>query len=283
MISTVIYSQNNLDYDYYEIDFEDSIDFLRIEIDTLLDTNNIWQIARPDKSVFNNAYSGSMAILTDSVGSYPVNDTSSFTIVHTQLIYETCLYGYYQTNTDSILDYGKIEISIDKGENWLDLLKEPSIVNDPWSVLPILTGNSDGWKSFNIGIDLWDLFGGNYHDTLLIKFTFISDSIPSNKDGLMFDFFTISEVWEGISDNHFRFESVAYPNPTKSLLTINFNNEMKEPHKLEIYRQDGAIVFNHIFHDDNIIIDISQYESGVYIYKLTKLNTGRISLGKIIR
>ena len=44
--------------------------------------NNIWQIGKPQKSVFNAAHSAPNALLTDTVNHYPVNDTSSVTMLH---------------------------------------------------------------------------------------------------------------------------------------------------------------------------------------------------------
>ena len=49
-------------------------------IDTVNYPNNVWQIGKPQKTVFDSAYSYPNAIVTDTLNPYPVNDTSVFMI-----------------------------------------------------------------------------------------------------------------------------------------------------------------------------------------------------------
>lgn len=51
-------------------------------IDIAQNPDNIWQIGSPHKQVFNLGYSSDNAIVTDTLNSYPMNDTSSFIRYH---------------------------------------------------------------------------------------------------------------------------------------------------------------------------------------------------------
>jgi len=42
-------------------------------------SNNIWQIGRPNKTQFTNAISQPNALVTDTILTYPTNNASSFT------------------------------------------------------------------------------------------------------------------------------------------------------------------------------------------------------------
>jgi len=54
VLSISAYSQEYWDYD---INFEDTNQFFRLNIDTISNPNNIWQIGEPQKTVFTSAYS----------------------------------------------------------------------------------------------------------------------------------------------------------------------------------------------------------------------------------
>src|SRR5690348_2572222 len=87
---------------YYDtIGFEGGIHNLRIDTSQ---ANNLWQVGKPSKIVFNSAYSIPSAIVTDTINPYPPNNISSFTIceplIHYNLYHLSFTHKY---NTD----YGK--------------------------------------------------------------------------------------------------------------------------------------------------------------------------------
>jgi len=62
---------------------------------------------------------------------------------------------------------------------------------------PVLTGNSNGWKFFKIDFSRYaDYLEVDGDDTLLYRFSFISDSIPDSLDGLAFDYLTFVDYAE---------------------------------------------------------------------------------------
>src|SRR5690349_9118432 len=69
--------------------------------------NNIWQIGKPQKTAFDSAYSPLNVLVTDTINTYPINDTSIFTIVFPGYILTPSwwalsrAYFYYRLDIDS--------------------------------------------------------------------------------------------------------------------------------------------------------------------------------------
>jgi len=179
-------------------DLNDSADREYFFIDTT-QSNNIWQYAKVNKPGF--AQLNSVALTTDSVANYPVNDTSSFMF---KIIFSTnnsanqfnslgiTLHHKYQT--DSLHDGLRIEYLDMYNQKWL---------NATWG-FNFLIANRD--SSYNWGDKyIQDPLSGNqatFHysrlaygmpgvkgpvDSVLLRFTFVSDSIQNNKAGWLID------------------------------------------------------------------------------------------------
>ena len=78
-ISFQLSAQN---YDNYLITFEGQWDTMRVDIDSLSNENNSWQIGPPQKDWLSEARSSPNVIITDTLVSYPPNDSSIFYIIH---------------------------------------------------------------------------------------------------------------------------------------------------------------------------------------------------------
>lgn len=188
------------------LDFEDlQLNSERVHIDTI--GGNSWSIGAPNKAVFSSAYSSSNVIVTDTLNPYPINDTSSFIITH--LASGGWDYGYpgitiegwYNVDSDTLTDYGYLEFSHDLGLTWysLDSVNNHGCCAGAGELIPTLTGRSDGWEKFRYCICQPDTV--SYEDTIYYRFTFISDNIHTNKDGLMFDSFIFEDWVENIEEN----------------------------------------------------------------------------------
>lgn len=68
-----------------------------------------------------------------------------FTWPHTVI-----LSGQYFVNSDTLTDFGIIEMSPDNGNTWIDLINDTiNAYAIQWNVTkPTLTGNSNGWLNF---------------------------------------------------------------------------------------------------------------------------------------
>ncbi len=226
----------NAQFNYDSVSFETPTS--KIIIDTV--NNSIWQIGIPGKSFFDAAHSGLKAIVTDSVNSYPINDTSSFIYVIRNPYTETCFTSmefWHKYDMDTLTDIGIIEASYDGGNSWV-LVSDTSEVTPSGSFFwwssdyhalngnntshPLTTtGKSDGWILSQFNWIWWIPVNSDTIiyplDSLMIKFTFISDSVETGREGWMIDdILTASAWWEncsGIEDHSAERKIFIYPNP----------------------------------------------------------------------
>ena len=293
LLSITGYSQA---YWAYNIDFEDASQLFRLEIDTVSNPNNIWQIGEPQKTIFTSAYSVPNAIVTDTINPYPVNDTSTFVITHVsaylggfQMPHTVILSGKYQINSDTINDFGTIEFSPDNGNTWVDLLTDTFYQNEGcyewWSEKPVLSGNSNSWTDFYVWVagfgPIFDIQPG---DTVQYRFTFVSDDVQTDKDGLMFDDLHFEDWSEGISTIKAQFNSKIYPNPTSGNVEIQFDNETNETFEFTLFDSYGRSALTKRTTNRNLIeLDLGNCNSGIYLYKLLNRSDKTVSFGKIMK
>lgn len=260
-------------------------------MDTTFGTN-IWQIGRPQKTTFNNAQSGVGVIITDTITPYPVNNHSVFTItkpVDWGLIYGLEMFqGAYYVQTDTLKDYGIMEFSPDNGNTWINMLDDTAYsANFIWQFnsKPVLTGDSRRWRMLDVLLaDMGSVFNLQFGDTVAFRYTFISDSIYDNKDGLMYDELCFFSFVEGISEVHFKpIKSKIYPNPTSDRFTIEFENPSSEFFHLAIYDIQSCLMFmEDKISEGKIVLDAKLFKPGLYIYKLTNPKAQKRTWGKII-
>lgn len=240
------------------------------------DTVNMWQIGRPEKSVFTAAYSGSRVIATDTVNNYRPNDTSYFIIAHrvgsaTTSWHWTAIHGYYNVHTDVSTDFGTIEFSPDNGHTWIDLINDTSGFTY-WYPLgstskPVLWGHSSGWQNFDCRLDFSVTpYTLNWDDTVKYRLSFITDNTDTPNEGLMFDDIGIFDTAEDVpivsSTNHI---ISLYPNPATN--NIRIQSPSNTSHKtLRILNYTGSLV-KEIAHYTGTEIDVSLLPSGMYVLK----------------
>ncbi|OYT12804.1 MAG: hypothetical protein B6I19_08455 [Bacteroidetes bacterium 4572_114] len=220
LISVQTYSQWN----WPIITFDDSTYLNYIIIDTISNTNNIWQVGAPDKINFTQAYSQPNAMVTDTNQPYPANDTSIFYIryVTPENIWgsgwvQTALVFRYKIDTDEDFDFGKIEFSPDNGQLWIDYSND-TIYNNCYYLTsdPVFTGTSVSWSQFGVYNEPYS-FNINDGDTVWYRFTFISDGIQNQNDGWMIDDIYLEDIYEGVEESINRTISLnIYPNPVKN-------------------------------------------------------------------
>lgn len=270
LFSVASFSQSS---SFYTLDFEDTAALHHLRIDTVSNLNNIWQVGAPQKPIFTNAYSNPNVIVTDTINPYPINDTSSFTIVNVAgdgftYPHTASLIGEYSVNSDTLTDFGTIEFSPDNGTSWYDIINDTFITNhinlqQHWISL---TGNSNGWQQFFVNLaPLGPLFNIQLGDTVLWRFTFISDSIQTNKDGLMFDNLYFEDYVEGIPEiQNDNLISIS-PNPTSNELRI-YKSNVSDSQKVQVLNYRGQVLYdNSNFIGDRI--DIRQLPNGIYLLK----------------
>jgi len=289
--SGYIYSQTNCDN--YCLTFDDTLCSNHLFIDTANAPLNIWQIGRPQKSSLDTSIFNSNVIITDTTNPYPTNNYSVFVIRNQATagdIYGCKMFqGGYHVGTDSLKDFGKIEFSPDNGSTWIDIIND-TVYNSSiiwYSDKPVLTGYSgNSYKGFDVVLaDNGSVFNIQLGDTLLYRFTFISDSIFDNLSGLLFDNICFHDFVEGISETHFRpIKSKIYPNPSTGIFIIEFENPNTEVFQLAVYDiHSKPILTKENITDNKTTIDTQQFKPGIYVYKLTNLKSKKRCWGKFIK
>jgi hypothetical protein len=70
-------------------------------------------------------------------------------------------------------------------------------------------------------------------------------------------------------------EFTVYPNPTSDLIFISYKLEKKQDINFEIYNEAGIRVYNKNINktkSDNIVVDVSNFNKGIYFVKLRTKN-----------
>ena len=252
-----------------------------------IDSISTWQIGKPNKKLFNTAHSVPNVIVTDTVNPYSVSDTSRFLIKYISYPqsdfghrYTHQINGEFWVQSDTLNDYGTLEYSPNNGKVWINLLTD-TIYNGYYSFYsdtPAFSGNSFGWKSFSIELEDVDRsFSVKNGDTVLYRFSFISDNKLDSLDGLMFDNIEVHDIGQSVNENERSIDSKAYPNPCKDELVLEFENESHSPSELYIYNQLGhEVLYKSGLTANKLKLNTKEYPRGIY-YGYLRSKEGVIS------
>ena len=271
----------------HHINFDDSVNLFRIYIDSTL-PDNIWQIGQPDKTIFTSAHSFPNAIVTGLHNPYPADNTSIFYLGTPgdfgNKFHAAMLYFYYKMDSDTINDFGKIEISTDHGNTWANIFSNnnffqimdssDNVVNSSGNGdTVVFTGTTKGW--YNI----WSYFGlPNYgFDSIIYRFTFHSDNVIENRDGWMIDDISFIDYWEKIGDKNTSYSF--YPNPAQDMINIRSKNQITY---FEIRNVMCNLVYNDNKTEKHFSINIMGLKPGMYMYRM-KFENGQTATGKFLK
>lgn len=250
-------------YRFFDLNNRDTVDTYFYFDST--QTNNIWQLGEPSKTIFDSAYSTPLAILTDTLNPYPNGNISSFEFV-VKTDDWTYISFWHKFNSDSLMDGGIIEASYDNGASWTNAVNIPlfnltnfysssSIISSN-SNKPGFTGNFD-WKKSTISYP-------SSFSYIRFRFTFTTDSINNNKEGWMIDNFEFQCVGTGIDEIGTNSHIRIFPNPTSNFISIQTENNIKFK-SAEIKDVLGKIILT----TNNSTIDLSKHEAGIYFVEVT--------------
>jgi len=256
------------------------------------DSNSIWQIGKPNKSIFTNANTVPNVIVTDTINPYPINDTSSF-----QFGLSTDFFNFsgvlaiqwmQKLDIKDGEDIGVVEYSIDTGSTWVNTYNNPYIYNyygyngnlniDTINNEVGFTGVDSNWR------DVWLCFEGNYFstitDTLIVRYTFKSDSIFDNRDGWMIDNLYIHPTWfHTVSELEQDEYALLFPNPSqKGIINIQIqkSKDYQVIESILVFDNRGVLVKSYGLSPTKFQIDLSDLKSGNYIIKI-KTNKRSVS------
>lgn len=261
----------------------------RFYVDTTSTPNSKWQVGQPAKTVFNAAYSTPNVLVTDTLNALGANDTSIIYIKHFRVwqpFHVFRLHFWFQTDGDST-DRGILEVSPDSGQTWINILTEDTTYHFGWmSAKPTLTGSTGGWQSLDLDMIEW---GSAYpgsggvsfpiyitSDTVLFRFTYITDSNIIARDGWMIDNLSFEDYSEGIAENDNDNAISVYPNPAGDYLLIGKPTDSNKKN-IQVYNFTGQLLF-----EENgfagTSIDTKSLHNGVYLlnYSDSKIRSSRV-------
>ena len=220
-------------------------------------SDSLWQIGKPDKTYFSNAYSVPNAILTDTIQTYPTNQSSSFIIKLTdETLYK---FPYIQVewqqklDAEANVDGGIIELSYNRGQSWSNVLDDPiyrpAVVGN--YTIGLLSNNQMGFTGqldWSYVAICWGTFYGVQPmeiSEIWIKYTFFSDSNDTQQDGWMLDnFYFVPGIIGSTMDRELNSKNLAlFPNPTKNELSISLEGIELNNATLQILNTSGQVVY----------------------------------------
>ncbi|MCK5856770.1 MAG: T9SS type A sorting domain-containing protein [Bacteroidales bacterium] len=259
----------------------DSADREYFMIDTT-QSNNIWQYAKVNKPGF--AQLNTIALTTDSVNNYSKNDTSSFIF---KIIFNTNTGGFayfgslgitlhHKYQTDSLNDGLMFEFYDFYSHKWSSYFNV--ISSNTYNFLVLNRDSTYNWGGYYPASPL----SGNsilFHnsrlafgepgvkatvDSVLLRFTFVSDSINTNKAGWLID-----EIM--IEANNFRTGSVRECKlASDSYLSYVDDNQLVINSLLQENRQADFVLFDMLGRE----IIINEVHYGINTFNLSNLPAG---------
>jgi hypothetical protein len=284
-----LYSQEllYLGWPHSSINFEDTSEYKYVSNDT----NKVWHIGKPQKDILflpsNHLYLGKYAIVTDAIDCYPDSIHASFQFKLTlgeADEYEISFSHKYDFEENS--DGGIIETSFDLGQTWNNILSDPktqdriTYLNNFYSLTDTISSNNNqpGFTGLQVNITRViisfladeDIRG----DTMLLRFTITSDSIDTQNEGWMLDYFRFGGIMTyNIESNFSDVKIQIYPNPIDNLLFINNENNINDIKQIHIINSAGIIIMsNNVDRKKHFMIDLSRLTSGIYYIRFDMTN-----------
>lgn len=278
LILCCIFFINSYSQDIYEyIQFDTGA----VRFDLVADTQHIWQVGPPQKSIFNSAITAPNVLITDTILPY-ANNTNAYTKL---FIYNKCwgihLNFKYKIDSEKYRDGLKIEMS-NNNINWYNIayrdsfdferFENPLIYNNDYVYTGErgISGSDSLWREFKLtAIFIFPVLKSaifpRFTDSIWFKFTFLSDSVNTG-EGFMLDSFNIIKYCGGGNIQNIENTSISiYPNPVQNILHIE--NELNQYYKVKIYNAQSSILkqFTVNKYDSFIDIDIVDYPQGMYL------------------
>lgn len=275
-LSTFIRAQSHQQY----FDGADTSEWNSLLINIDPDTNNVWQIGKPQKTIFDSASTSPYAIVTDTINYYPPSNTSSFSFSYVPWVNWGILAVRWaqKLDLDTNHDGGIVEYSIDNGSTWNNVFNNPYVYN----FYGFQTANQDTLNSGEYAFsgtdsswrDIWLCFDVSFlstvTDTMKFRYTLKSDSIDNNKEGWMID-----NMWIQLTIFHTvksEMEDYMKVYPTISTGVVNIETiKIQDYHiieSIELIDLNGRVMKQYGKSPTKFYIDISDQKDGIYYLRI---------------
>lgn len=253
-------------------------------------TNQLWQVGKSAK--FDGVLSAKPALYTDTLNTYPVNVDEGVVMI----LYEEGSWGPYhwydvyfkhRFETDSLLDGAYIEVSLDSGSTWVNAIDYMDSISWPmWGPYSVdfystdylvngqriaFTGSGATYRQNHIHLGLItaivaqpEMIG--FPVAPYLRFSFVSDSVDSQKAGWQIDEVDIFGVITfGIEE---RIQPITIsPNPSTGIFKLQSPNHTDA--SFTIYDLTGKQVYSGKMNGSSVTVNIAQSPSGTYYLKFT--------------
>jgi hypothetical protein len=232
------------------------------------------------------------ALYTDTAAAYPANASESVMMIMYDNLggFGSYFNGYNleftsRYLTDSACDGGYIEMSIDSGQTWVNILDYDSVP------FPYPYGHYSydfGGKDIQLANGQRSSFTGNgvnyyqnylsiiflngiiakpevgFEDPVYLRFTFSSDSIETNKPGWQIDDFKIFGVYPSGLEEAIN-PIFILPNPASGVFEIKASNHLRAEYRVS--DSTGRIILNGKMEGTIGWIDLCNHPAGVYVLR----------------
>tara|TARA_R110002096_G_scaffold276109_1_gene469846 strand:+ start:53705 stop:54478 length:774 start_codon:yes stop_codon:yes gene_type:complete len=249
------------------------------------------------KTLFNRASSIPNVLITDTINSYQINDSSSFSfkipddIVHTSV-------GILAINWNQKLDFDKnadggiIEYRLldSSSQAWVPIFSSPYVYNfygynsnnldSLGNGQMAFTGQDSTWKN------IWLCFSMSWiqiHQGLELRYSILTDSIDNQREGWMIDNLMVHPTFvHTLSENKPEKNIEISPNPNQGKFSIHLDNQKGHYliDELTIVNSKGELIRHFKNIPSKFDFDLSKEPAGNYFIKV-KTNQGTETL-KII-
>jgi hypothetical protein len=268
---------------------EDSCDFASpcaITQSYNVETNTWTRTDNSEKIILKSGYDDSFALVTDTATYYRTNSNSSFIVSkntgenYNYTDANFMLSFYYKMNSDPGKDGGFIEVSFDNGQTWKNIVYDSTNMESTQPVFglnlytreqmlfngqPGFSGDITAWTFVEVPLTMFVLL--KKPRAVSFRFTFVSDSIPDEKEGWAIDNIKLSSVYIPGGLNKLNTTSSIFttsPNPCVNELQITANTGQLTG-SLSIYSIEGKLLRTKIL--DNIHstdLEVKELPAGMY-------------------
>jgi hypothetical protein len=242
-------------------------------------STNIWQIGKPQKTLFSSASTTPNVIVTDTINYYPPTNVSTFTFAMVNSFpwgpgSIMALRWKQKLDMDQGLDGGLVQYSTNSGNTWVNSMNNTALYNYygwlPANKDTLPSGEYCFSGTDNVWRDIWLCMGpptATLNDTILFKFMFKSDAINNNKEGWMIDnmmgYFTMIHPVKQASQAEYL---NVYPNITNGMLNVEAKKYKDDDAilKMELVNMEGKVVETFGHNKLKVVLDISKHPPGLY-------------------
>ncbi|MFH0864884.1 MAG: M14 family zinc carboxypeptidase [Bacteroidota bacterium] len=221
-------------------------------------------------------YSATSSIADSPTGNYSDNANKSVTLnaaVDLTNCAAAILNFWTKWDIEAGYDYVQVKASTDGGTSWTPLCGKYTKPGSLYQIQdsPLYDGSQSSWVQEEINLS--DYLG----QSIKLRFTLVSDGY-STGDGFFFDDITVTKInnpYTGIIDaegNNNVYVSEPYPNPTGNNFSVSYTlYDRNQNTLLKIYDALGRIVSVIQLTEvkDSLLLNVSEFESGIYFYQIT--------------